>query len=197
MKLSPRAKLVLIAAGFVLPMVLSYGAYRFLRPDPTANYGELLLPPAHVPAQAFDMGKPGAWRFEDLKGRWALVISDSGDCPAACVAKLALLRQVQLALGLRASRVARVFIVDDPAWPRAPLLAEFEGTVVVATPREARLPPGIGADRSRIYLVDPNGNVMMRWPSAADPKRLLRDLERLLKASQIGHNDGLFQAALC
>ena len=43
---------------------------------------------------------------------------------------------MQLALGLRASRVARVFIVDDPAWPRAPLLAEFEGTVVVATPRE-------------------------------------------------------------
>jgi cytochrome oxidase Cu insertion factor (SCO1/SenC/PrrC family) len=197
MRLSPRAKLVLIAAGFVLPMGLSYGAYRFLRPEPNANYGELLLPPARVPAQAFDIGKPGAWRFDDLEGRWALVVSDSGGCPAQCVGKLTLLRQVQLALGRQASRVARVFIVDDQAWPRASLLAGFEGTVVAATPRDARLPQGVGADRSHIYLVDPHGNVMMRWPAAADQRRMLRDLERLLKASHIGHNDGLFQAVPC
>ena len=197
MRLSPRVKLVLIAAGFVLPMVFSYAAYRFLRPDPTGNYGELLLPPARVPAQAFDMGKPGAWRFDQLDGRWALVISDSGACASQCVQKLTVIRQVQLALGRHASRVARVYIVDDQTWPRAPLLAEFEGTVVAATPRDSRLPPGIGADRSHIYLVDPHGNVMMRWPAAANEKRMLRDLERLLKASQIGHNDGLFQAVPC
>ena len=197
MTLSPRAKLLLIAAGFAVPMALSYVAYRVLRPDPTANYGELLLPPARVPAQAFDMGKPGAWSFDQLQGRWALVVSDSGRCPAACAQKLTLLRQVQLALGRRASRVVRVYIVDDQAPAEAGLMREFEGTVVAATPRGANLPAGAGADRSHIYLVDPHGNVMMRWPASADPKRMLRDLERLLKASQIGHNDGLVQAVPC
>jgi cytochrome oxidase Cu insertion factor (SCO1/SenC/PrrC family) len=197
MKLTPRAKLLLIAAGFVLPMVLSYVAYQLLRPDPTANYGELLLPPARVPAQAFDMGKPGAWSFEQLQGRWALVVSDSGRCAAPCVQKLTLLRQVQLALGRRASRVARVFIVDDQAPTDPGLMQDFEGTVVAATPRDAKLPSGAGADRSHIYLVDPHGNVMMRWPAAADQKRMLRDLERLLKASQIGHNDGPAKAVPC
>ena len=197
MTLSPRAKLLLIAAGFALPMVLSYVTYQFMRPDPNANYGELLLPPARVPAQAFDAGRPGAWSFEQLRGRWALVISDSGRCPGACVQKLTLLRQVQLALGRRASRVARVYVVDDQAPPESALLKEFEGTVVVSTPRGSPLPEGAGADRGRIYLVDPHGNVMMRWPAAADQKRMLRDLERLLKASQIGHNDGLIRAVPC
>jgi len=197
MTLSPRAKLLLIAAGFVLPMALSYITYQFMRPDPTAAYGELLLPPERVPTQAFDTGKPGAWRFDELQGRWALVVSDSGRCPAACVQKLTLLRQVQLALGRRASRVARVFIVDDQVPLEAAMLRDFEGTVVASTPRGASLPAGAGADRSRIYLVDPHGNVMMRWPAGADPKRMLRDLERLLKASQIGHNNGLVRAIPC
>ena len=197
MKLGPRAKLLLIAGGFALPIALSYIAYHFAKPDPTANYGELLLPPSRVPTQAFDTGTPGAWSFERLQGRWALVISDSGRCPQGCVQKLTLLRQVQLALGRRASRGARVYIVDDQAVPEASLMREFEGTVVASTPRGVTLASGAGADRAHVYLVDPHGNVMMRWPAAADQKRMLRDLERLLKASQIGHNDGLFQAVPC
>jgi hypothetical protein len=35
-------------------------------------------------------------------------------------------------------------------------------------------------------VADPHGNVMMRWPAQPDPRRMIRDLERLLKASQIG-----------
>ena len=197
MTLGPRAKLLLLAACFVLPMVLSFIAYRFLHPDPTGNYGELLLPPARAPALAFDAGRPGAWSFDQLRGRWALVMSDSGRCAGACVHKLTLLRQVQLALGRRAARVARVYIVDDQAPPQPAQLAEFEGTIVASTPRDAVLPAGAGADRAHIYLVDPHGNVMMRWPADADQKRMLRDLERLLKASQIGHNDGLVKAVPC
>jgi cytochrome oxidase Cu insertion factor (SCO1/SenC/PrrC family) len=197
MTLGPRAKLLLIASGFVLPIVLSLVAYRFLRADPTGNYGELLLPPARAPALAFDMGRPGAWSFDQLQGRWALVSSDSGRCAEACVRKLTLVRQVQLALGRNAARVARVYIVDDQAPPQPALLAQFEGTVVASTPRGAILAAGAGADRAHIYLVDPHGNVMMRWPADADQKRMLRDLERLLKASQIGHNDGLLQAVPC
>ena len=56
----------------------------------------------------------------------------------------------------------------------------------------ASIPPGMALpaqpvnDRAHIYLVDPNGNVMMRFPAASEPRRMLKDLERLLKASQIG-----------
>ena len=44
----------------------------------------------------------------------------------------------------------------------------------------------LGNDRAHIYLIDPHGDVMMRWPAAPDGRRMIRDLERLLRASQIG-----------
>jgi len=196
-KLSARTKLVLIIAGFALPIAGSYLAYYFARPAPTGNYGELLLPPAHVPSHSFERIAGRSWNFAQLQGSWALTMSDSGACEAACVEKLTTLRQVRLALGRNASRVARVYVVDDLAAPDPQVLDPFEGTVVALTPRGMQLPSGAANDRAHIYLIDPNGNVMMRWPSGADRKRMLKDLERLLKASQIGHNHGLAKTVPC
>jgi cytochrome oxidase Cu insertion factor (SCO1/SenC/PrrC family) len=184
--MSPRAKLVSLAALFALPIAASILAYRFLALEPTANYGELLLPPAAISAQPFETPGGPAFAFPKLAGSWILVASDTGDCPRACLEKLVTLRQVRLALGRNAARVARVFVVDDSK-PLAPAAAaELDGTVVAVTPRGLAGPPGATNDRAHIYLVDPRGNVMLRWPAGADRKRMLGDLQRLLKASQIG-----------
>ena len=37
-----------------------------------------------------------------------------------------------------------------------------------------------------IWIVDPLGNLMMRWPADADPNRMKRDLGKLLRASRVG-----------
>ncbi|HET6264900.1 MAG TPA: hypothetical protein VFD95_08580 [Usitatibacter sp.] len=184
--MGPRAKLLLLAGLFALPIAASVLVYRFASPKPTANYGELLLPPATITALPFEAPGGGRFSFSELAGQWVLVVSDSGDCPAGCAAKLDTLRQVRLALGRNAPRVARVLVVDDlrPVAPAA--LEAHEGMRIAIAPRGAANPPGAANDRAHIYLVDPNGNVMMRWPALADRKRLLGDLQRLLKASQIG-----------
>jgi cytochrome oxidase Cu insertion factor (SCO1/SenC/PrrC family) len=184
--LTPRVKLLLLAAGFALPIVASFVTYFFYHGQATGNYGELLLPPARITSHPFARPDETSWTFDGLRGRWALVMSDAGACPAACVQKLTLLRQVQLALGRNASRVARVYVVDDVTKPDTQALHPFEGTIVALTPTGMHLPSGAANDRAHIYLVDPHGNVMMRWPAAAEPKGMLKDLTRLLKASQIG-----------
>ena len=184
--IGPRAKLAGLVAIFAIPIAASLLAYRFMRPDATANYGELLLPPGAITTQPFGRSDGGRFAFADLGGKWVLVASDSGDCAAACAEKLATLRQVRLALGRNASRVTRVFVVDDLRRPAAGALMEFEGTEVAFTPAGMSLPPGAVNDRAHIYLVDPRGNVMMRWPAKGDRKRILGDMQRLLKASQIG-----------
>ena len=143
MKLAPRAKLLLLAALFVLPMLASVVAYRFFPPPPTANYGELLLPPQTLAAD-----------FRARHGElWLLV----------AVRDLEAMRRVRLALGRDAPRVA-----------------------VVVAPAAELARAGAAIDGDHIYLVDPHGNVMMRWPASPDLKRMLADLKRLLKASQIG-----------
>ena len=184
--MSPRAKLAALAALFAAPIVASVVAYNVMEAKPTANFGELLLPPARVTPQRLEAPGGGEFLFGGLAGKWVMVVSDSGECPQACREKLEAMRQVRLALGRNAPRVERVFVVDDVRRPEAGVLADFEGTRVAFTPTGLALPPGAGNDRAHIYLVDPRGNVMMRWPAGADRKRMLGDLQRLLKASQIG-----------
>jgi cytochrome oxidase Cu insertion factor (SCO1/SenC/PrrC family) len=184
--MTPRAKLLALVALFAAPIVASFVTYHFFRPTGGASYGELLLPPATVTAQAFTDPAGTRFAFEELRGKWVLVASDSGECAAACAAKLTLMRQVRLALGREAARVERVFVVDDLRRPAPSALDAYEGMRVALTPAGLKLPPGAVNDRAHVYLVDPNGNVMMRWPVAAEPKRMLADLKRLLKASQIG-----------
>jgi hypothetical protein len=89
-------------------------------------------------------------------------------------------------LGRNAGRVARVFVADDTRPVDAAAMAPFEGTVVISPPVGMALPLAPVNDRAHVYLVDPLGNVMMRFPADAEPRRMLKDLERLLKASQVG-----------
>jgi hypothetical protein len=181
-----RMKLVAIMALFALPIVASLVAYHFFRPDATANYGELLVPADRITTAQFQRVGGGTFAFEELRGTWVLIASDSGKCPESCAAKLTLMRQVRLMLGRNAPRVTRVFVADDTHPLAAEALAPFEGTVAITPPRGTTLPLAPVNDRAHVYLADPLGNVMMRFPADAEPRRMLRDLERLLKASRIG-----------
>ncbi len=75
------------------------------------------------------------------------------------------------------------------------LMREYDGTVMLrADPAELRAlarrrgrQPGGDDDYARhLYVVDPLGNLMMRFPEHADPNRTKRDLAKLLAASRIG-----------
>lgn len=186
MKLGPRAKLILVMAIFAAPVVASYLAYFFLHPQPTAQHGELLLPPAQASEAAFRRPGGAPFSFGELRGRWALVAMDFAACDKACLDKMVAMRQVRLALGRNASRVARVFVVEDGREPDPKAMAAFPGMELALAPAGAALAPKAAGDRDHVYLVDPHGNVMMRWKATDDPKGMLKDLERLLRASQIG-----------
>ena len=185
MTLGPRAKLALIIGGFALPIVASFMVYAFMRPAPTANYGELLQPPESITTASFVRAPRGAFRFGELGGRWVLLASDTAACDEACRAKLAAMRQVRLALGKESDRVAMVTVVaQGEAMPRD---VEAQHPDMFFVGARAPLPPSSAtADRGHIYLIDPLGNVMMRWPARPDYKRMKGDLDRLLRASQVG-----------
>ncbi|HWH38644.1 MAG TPA: hypothetical protein VNU21_02340 [Usitatibacter sp.] len=183
MTLSPRAKLLLIGALFFLPIAASVIAYNFVHVKPTANYGELLQPPPAVDPQPFVRAPDGAFRFAELSGRWVLVAADDAGCTASCLEKLHTVRQVWLALGREASRVQRVFVASGTGPVHLP--DDLAGVIAVA-PAPGTSPSAALRDPAHLYLVDPNGNVMMRWPARPDMRRMLNDLQRLLKASQIG-----------
>ena len=168
-------KLVLLGAFFILPALASWLVWRFeLVPGTTGNYGTL-LPPRQVALPA-----SGA-----LKGKWVLVQFDGGACNAGCERKLYFMRQVRRAQGREMERVARLWLLTDAVQPSARLVAAIEGTVVAPLPAGAGF-PAEDARADHLYLVDPLGNLMMRYPREPDPARVIKDLQRLLKVSRFG-----------
>ena len=187
----PRKKLTslwLIIALAVAPVAASYLLYYFWQPEGArVNYGRLIGPhPLSDPSLALADGAP--FRLSQLRGKWLLVSWDGAACDAGCDRKLLYMRQLRLTQGKNADRVERVWLVSDDAAPADGIAARYEGTWIVRA-RGTGLIDEFStqkAERDHIYLVDPLGNLMLRFPSNPDPRLMIKDLSRLLKASQIG-----------
>ena len=184
---SGRIKLLAIAALCLAPFAAAVIAYFYWQPQGGMNYGELIAPRPLIdpPLRHLDQR---AFRLSALKGKWILLQLDEADCAAACRAKLYNMRQVRLAQGREMERVERVWLVLDEAPLETLLMREYDGTRMLrasGSPLLAEFPPP-GGMRDHIYLIDPLGNLMLRFPKDADPRRMLKDLARLLRASRIG-----------
>jgi hypothetical protein len=182
--------LYLLLALCVTPVVASYLLYYVWPPTGRTNYGELIDPQRPLPAldlRELD-GTPVA--AAKLRGQWLMVMADRADCAAACQQKLWQMRQIRTATGKERDRIDRVFLVLDEAPLATLLLREYEGTLFLRARREqlqAFLPlaPGMALE-APIWLIDPLGNLMLRWPPQAEPRGIKRDLDKVLKASRIG-----------
>jgi len=172
-----RIKLALLGAFFALPLVLAWLAWWLdWAPGSTSNYGELISPPlplAEPPLVA-------------LRGKWVLVSFDAADCDAYCERKLYFMRQVRRAQGKDQDRIERLWLLTDAGQPRAELLSAIAGTQVARGAGFASRFPAAAALADHIYIVDPQGKLMLRYPRDPDPSRMLKDLQQLLKVSRIG-----------
>lgn len=182
-----RLKLLGIAAIAVAPVVGSYLLYWFWAPDRFTNYGTLIEARPVPKADLVAMGGE-AFAFEQLKGRWVFVTADSGACDEACEHKLWKMRQVRQAQGKELGRIERVFLLEDGLSPGDHIRDEYRGTWFVRA-KDGPLPqllPAPQSARKHIYLIDPLGNLMLRFPEDADPKLMIKDVTRLLKYSGVG-----------
>lgn len=186
-----RLKMLAVWAVCAAPVVASYYTYYVIRPQGRVNYGELIQPPVSMPADA-------TWSLQNLqgqsvlpsslKGQWLLVSVAGGDCDASCEAHLYQQRQLREMLGKDKDRLDRVWLVTDQAPVRANLLPGLTQSWVLRAPEEAVrrwLQPQAGhALGQHLYLVDPRGDWMMRFPAQADPAKIKKDLTRLMKANE-------------
>jgi cytochrome oxidase Cu insertion factor (SCO1/SenC/PrrC family) len=126
--------------------------------------------------------------FARVRGRWVFVTADSGACDEYCRNKLWKMRQVRLTQGKYLERIERVWLVTDTQTIAAAIVKEYDGTHIARVSGGPLLKalPYRDAQRDHIYLVDPLGNVVLRYPKDADPSRMKKDLERLLKVSRVG-----------
>lgn len=179
-----RVKLLLLIGLFALPVVASYLAYYVWQPTARKNYGELIKQvDVQVRGTALD-GKP--MDIASLKGKWVMVYVGGGACPKSCQDLLYYMRQIRTAQGKEMERVERLWLVTDDVTPAAELQQAQTGLYYLkpsASPSSQFAGSETGA---YVYMIDPLGHLMMRWPQNPDPSRMVKDIKQLLKASQIG-----------
>ena len=200
---------------FAAPVIASYLTYYVIRPEGRTNYGDLVEPLRDVGALGTVVARVGApvgapvgatspttgaatgdartastGGIASLRGRWVMLVVAPGACDAGCRERLYEVRQVRLTTGKDRDRVERAWIVEDDAAPDPSLLAQHEGLVLMRADAGslARHLPATPATRAsdHVYLIDPLGNLMMRFPKDADPSRMKKDLAKLLRASRVG-----------
>lgn len=188
-----RIKLWLVIAVCAAPVIASYLVYYFVRPDARSNYGTLIEPQRPMPALHLKTLDRRAVESTSLRGKWLMLMVAKGDCPRACEDKLYHLRQVRLTTGKDRERVVRVWLIPDDTPLSTMLIRQYDGTEMLrADPKEISswLGRGVASTTAEyddhIYMVDPLGNLMMRFPVDADPNKTKRDLAKLLRASRIG-----------
>lgn len=186
-----RWKLFAVMAICAAPVIASYLTYYVIKPEGRTNYGTLLDPRAYpmppLGSTSLD-GQPAT--LDAYKGKWIMLQVNGADCTQTCKTKLYDMRQLRLTQGKDMDRIERVWLVTDKEPLETFVLREYDGTHVLRVDPaalKAWLPAEEGTTPAdHLYMIDPLGNLMMRFPKDADANKIKRDLGKLLKASRIG-----------
>lgn len=185
-----RWKMLFILLVCAAPVLASYFTYYVVRPEGRRVYGELITPQRPLPAWPGTNLQGQTQDLTGLKGQWLLISVAGGACQQTCERQLYWQRQLRESLGKGKERLDWVWLVNDQA-PIAPTLQPaLRGATVLRVSADSLAqwlePAPKQALSNHLYLVDPLGNWMMRFPAHMDAggaSRAKRDLERLLRAA--------------
>ena len=192
-----RWKMLMVLLVCAAPVVASYMTYYLIRPQVRQNFGALVDPQRPLPDMQAEEMEGKQTNLRALKGQWLLISVAGGACDAQCQQHLYMQRQLREGMGKEKDRVDWVWLVSDDAAIAPSLLPALATATVLRVP-SAQLQnwlqpePGV-ALQDHLYVVDPLGNWMMRFPARMDvdqAPKVKRDMERLLRASAFWDTPG-------
>lgn len=180
-----------VVASFVLPVVLAYITFYFVEITSFTNKGEILNPIVDIASLELTDEKGEIIPRATLTYKWRFISFVGADCNEACKKRLHERLQVFKTLGKNRHRVIRVIVHLEPAnealknlieteYPEALNMNGDANTINAAFGGSSKL------DQNEIYIMDPVGNIMMRFTQDQPMKDIQTDIRKLLKASQIG-----------
>jgi cytochrome oxidase Cu insertion factor (SCO1/SenC/PrrC family) len=195
---TPMVLIFLLSLAPVLAAVIVYFNPQW-RPEGSVNYGQLVEPQRPMPVAA-DLqlttldGKP--FDLNSLKGKWLLVAADGAACPDSCARKLFILRNSHASQGKNVERLARVWFITDDAPVPEKVLEAYKGTTMVRVKPEQLqkflTTMGVKASTASealaepMWIIDPNGNLILQYPTDAEPEKVRKDISKLVYNSRIG-----------
>lgn len=194
-----RRQLLLLVALFAAPIVLAWLVFtnQSLITSKTKNHGVLVEPARPLPAFSLDNMAGGKTGLVDITKKWSLVYIGGAECNQDCVDSLYKMRQSRLGQKGEHGRINLVYVSAEGV-PAESVKAQQQETPVLqvlsASQSEAGRLLGIfeipgepaAVTAGRVYMIDPQGNLMMFYRKGFEARGLAKDLELLLKISQVG-----------
>lgn len=189
-----RWKMLAVLLVCASPVIASYFTYYVIRPEGRNSYGQLIDPQRPLPDVRATDGSGRSVSLTSIRDQWLLVSVADSACNAQCEQHLYLQRQLREGLGKDKDRLDWVWLRTGST-DMSPALQQATATATVLHLQEADLrawlEPQSGQSLSNhLYVIDPMGNWMMRFPAQAEPAKVRRDIERLLRASRFWDQPG-------
>ena len=184
-----------VVIAFIAPVVLAYIMFFFVDVKSFVNHGEILNPIVHIASFKLKDENNDLVPEGDLTYKWRLISFLGKDCDEQCETRLYDTRQIHTLLAKDQHRLMRMFVHLEPAGdPLIKLIEQTHPNVIhvngdadtIIDALGANVLEGAGIMNNETYIMDPMGNVMMRFTQDQPSKNFLYDLKKLLKASQIG-----------
>ena len=186
-----RVQIILVLVVFAAPVL---GAF-FYKPKAFSNYGDIYTPVRQV-ANLVMSGSEGVVELDSFRRQWVFLVTANGKCDSACEDNILKIRQLRFMQNNNMQRIRTVFlhtqmlpaVSDDLAKKYSPIESystsfdDFHKWTEILKIKDAPLE----AQKDRIYIIDPAGNLMMSYPAGSEPGLMQKDIKRLLKTSQIG-----------
>lgn len=181
----------LLIAVFVVPLLIAMVMYAMRDYVPTVrsvSHGELIHPAQPITVLDVQLLSKQSKTLEEIKGKWTYFIYSPDSCNLECEASLFKLRQTKIASGRESNRIQSVLLTGANKINSDVLDRNQRTHVGKLIKLEMENQPGVQKQLQpgMIYLVDPNGNLMMQYDATSTSRGMLKDIKKLLKISNIG-----------
>ena len=182
----------LLMLTFAIPIIAAY-LYFFLVENPTTkNNGELIVPVIDIEKLSLTDKSGTKLSRKELTATWRMMYFVNNDCDKVCVQELYHMRQINVALGKNADRFKYMIVhlgtmsstFTELVRKEHPNALHAYANIHNVKSIFAKNSPELFSDA--IFIMDPIGNIMMKFSPEISPNLILKDLNLLLKVSRIG-----------
>ena len=184
--------LIIFGTPFLVISLSTFWYYAGLGPKATVNYGTMIEPPVDLGSLELELNYQPL-NIDSMERKWMIIHFLDDRCNEDCLEAFYFSRQINIAIGREKDRVKRFYVASSKTQEKVKKLFQSETNLTAISAMnlnllrqkmtEAGINPFI---QPGFLLADPLGNIILSYQGDIDPKKILSDIKKLLRASKIG-----------
>ena len=184
--------MIIFGTPFLVISLSTIWHYAGLRPKATVNYGTMINPPVDLGSLELELDYQPL-NIDSMERKWMIIHFIDERCNEACLEAFYFSRQINTAIGREKDRVKRFYVASSNTNEKIKKLFQDETNLTAISAKnldllrkkmvEAGINPFV---QPGFFLADPLGNIILSYQGDIDPKKILSDIKKLLRASKIG-----------